>query len=85
MDAEEEPGRLYEGSTWAFGVVNDWGLAVGFDALSELHPPPPRPLWRGRELQARRRWRMSGLPATTGMPPAMLGSLEKWGRLWPPR
>jgi hypothetical protein len=56
VDAEEEPGRLYEGSTWSSRVVNDWGLAVEFDALSELHPPPPLPLWRGRELQTRRRW-----------------------------
>jgi hypothetical protein len=54
VNAEEEPGRLYEGSAWSSRIVNDWRLTVEFDSLSELRPAP-RPQ-RGPESQAHRRW-----------------------------
>jgi hypothetical protein len=38
VNAEEEPGRFYEGSQWSSRIVNDWRLAVEFDSLSELRP-----------------------------------------------
>jgi hypothetical protein len=63
VNAEEEPGRLFEGSEWSSRIVNDWRLSVEFDSLSELRPLPARPKRpatvderRAAELLARRRW-----------------------------
>jgi len=63
VNAEEEPGRLYEGSEWSSRIANDWRLTVEFDSLSELPPVPARPKRpaspnerRAAELLARRRW-----------------------------
>jgi hypothetical protein len=50
VNAEEEPGTLYEPTgdaspfdwTRSSRVVDDWRLVVQFDALDPLVPPSPR-------------------------------------------
>ena len=50
VNAEEEPGRLYEGTEWSSRIVNDWRMSVEFDSLSELRPVPRRPQQAQRQL-----------------------------------
>jgi hypothetical protein len=38
VEAEQEPGRIYQpGSGWSSRVVSDWRCVVDFESLSALH------------------------------------------------
>ena len=42
IDAEQEPGRLYEPySGWSSRIVTDWRCVVDFESLSALRPAEP--------------------------------------------
>ena len=64
LNAEEEPGRLYEGTEWSSRIVNDWRMSVEFESLSELRLVPKRPERQALQLTPgevteqlrRRRW-----------------------------
>jgi hypothetical protein len=74
VNAEEEPGRLYEGTGWSSRIVKDWRLSVELDSLSELRPAP-------RRSEARGSWWDAAGRAEAVRALAALGTVHGWERI----
>ena len=60
VNAEEQPGWVWDGTEWSPPRVDNWHLTVELDSLSELRLSPPRPrlppLDSAQEAELRKRF-----------------------------